>query len=239
MGATKSIDAIKKGPTRQDRTIPFVPHFMPTFDVGQNKMNPPISLNQNIYLIRNSFSASKLKTSDSYDIYADEGQTPQLTCKEQSLSKGTKIRRMIGGDVDRAADFEWRISEEKSDDRFYTLERKTHFTKGVKMRILNTEGDEIGEVKKVFFTIGTKFKFEGKTKESTFVIKIKNKLNGYKLVIDGRKIGEVQMRWKKAYSKEFKERFSHSIELSEDFMDQSFQRFIVFSIGLSIHKLIN
>lgn len=190
-----------------------------------------------IYYVRNSFKSTSLKTAESFDIHIPGQDEPYLICREPDIGTMTKVSRFVGGSHDMSSPFDMVITEGAGGERQFRLKRYSRFIGGPQIDFYDETDQVIGTMKRHVFSIGANYKFLGETKDSTFVIKFKSRMNGYGFKVDGQDVGSVHFRWKKEYPGSVKERFSHSIRLSDSLEKGSLRRALVFSIGIAIHKL--
>ena len=66
-------------------------------------------LNRNVFHQERRQGASRLKTSDKFDIYSPEGELLML-CREPNIGAGDKLQRFLGGNYDKNSSFDFVMS---------------------------------------------------------------------------------------------------------------------------------
>lgn len=199
-----------------------------------NPDNDPFPIG--MYYVRNSFSASKAKTSEAFDVHIPEIDHAAYTCREPNIGTLSKVSRFIGGDADKSGPFDIFVYLGETENAVLRVHRYSKFLSGPQIDLSAGSENAIGTLKREFWSISASYLFTGTDPNDRFRVKLASRLNGYSLKIGGLEAAKVLLGWSKENPINFKERFSHAIEILEG-ADTPAKRFTVFAIGLCINKM--
>jgi hypothetical protein len=200
-------------------------------------------LNRDLYFIKDAVKPTEAKFSDKLDVYDPEQRSITLEVREPSITTLTKVSRLYGGSYDIGGAFDLVANAAGSTQQALRIARATptFVLNSGPVEISDSRENPIGNIKKIVWTIGRKFKFTDRIASESFIIELRTNVFGTEVgfMVDGKKVGGVVRKWKDSHEDYFKSgKFGYALWISPEVEKSSRLRQVLIAFGIGQHRII-
>jgi hypothetical protein len=200
-------------------------------------------LNRDLYFIKDAVKASEAKFSDKLDIFDPEQRNVVLEVREPGLTTMTKVSRLYGGTYDIGGAFDLVANAAGTTQQALRIARMTptFVLNSGPVEISDARANTIGNIKKIVWTVGRKFKFTDRLASESFIIELRTNVFGSEVgfVVDGKKVGGIVRKWKDSHEDYFKAgKFGYALWISPEVEKNSRLRQVLIAFGIAQHRII-